>query len=90
MNKNDLISVVAVKSGQSRATAALVVDAAFSSIVDALSQGEDVRIIGFGTFSVAHRAASKGRNPRTNEVIDVPASKQPKFKAGRSLKDAVN
>ncbi len=90
MNKNDLISVVAVKSGQSRATAALVVDAAFSSIVDALSQGEDVRIIGFGTFSVAHRAASKGRNPRTNEVIDVPASKQPKFKAGRTLKDAVN
>ena len=90
MNKNDLISVVAVKSGQSRATAALVVDAAFSLIVDALSQGEDVRIIGFGTFSVAHRAASKGRNPRTNEVIDVPASKQPKFKAGRSLKDAVN
>ena len=90
MNKNDLISVVAVKSGQSRATAALVVDAAFSSIVDALSQGEDVRIIGFGTFSVAHRAASKGRNPRTNEVIDVPASKQPKFKPGRPLKDAVN
>ena len=90
MNKNDLISVVAVSSGQSRTNTARVVDAVFASITDALSQGEDVRVVGFGTFSVVHRAASKGRNPRTNEVIDVPASKQPKFKAGRVLKDAVN
>ena len=90
MNKNDLISVVAVSSGQSRTNTARVADAVFASITDALSKGEDVRVVGFGTFSVAHRAASKGRNPRTNEVIDVPASKQPKFKAGRVLKDAVN
>ena len=90
MNKNDLISVVAVSSGQSRTNTARVVDAVFASITDALSKGEDVRVVGFGTFSVVHRAASKGRNPRTNEVIDVPASKQPKFKAGRVLKDAVN
>ncbi len=60
------------------------------SIAGALKSGKEVRLVGFGTFSVAHRRASEGRNPRTGERIQIPASKQPKFKAGKALKDAVN
>ena len=90
MNKNDLIASVAEAAGQSKADAGKAVDAVFESITGALSGGGDVRLVGFGTFSVANRAATKGRNPRTGEVIDIPASKQPKFKAGKGLKDAVN
>ena len=59
-------------------------------ITDSLKRGNEVRLVGFGTFAVAKRAASKGRNPRTGEPINIPASKQPKFKAGKALKDAVN
>jgi DNA-binding protein HU-beta len=55
-----------------------------------LKSGDDVRLVGFGTFSVANRAASEGRNPQTGEKINIPASKQPKFKAGKGLKDAIN
>ena len=62
----------------------------FASITSALKSGGDVRIVGFGTFSVANRAATTGRNPRTGETIQIKASKQPKFKAGSPLKDAVN
>ena len=62
----------------------------FDSIASALASGDDVRIVGFGSFSVANRAASTGRNPRTGEEIQIPASKQPKFKAGAPLKSAVN
>ena len=90
MNKNDLIAVVADSAGMSKADAARAVDSVFDSISGSLSNGTDVRLVGFGTFSVAHRAASKGRNPRTGESIDIPASNQPKFKAGKGLKDAVN
>ncbi len=90
MNKNDLIAVVADSAGMSKADAARAVDSVFDSISGSLSNGTDVRLVGFGTFSVAHRAASKGRNPRTGESIDIPASNQPKFKAGKALKDAVN
>ena len=90
MNKNDLIAVVADSADLSKADAARAVDAVFDSISGALGKGTEVRLVGFGTFSVAHRAASKGRNPRTGETIDIPASKQPKFKAGKALKDAVN
>ena len=90
MNKNDLISSVAESSGLTKADAGRAVDGVFESIASALSSGEDVRIVGFGSFSVANRAASTGRNPRTGEEIQIPASKQPKFKAGAPLKSAVN
>ncbi|MGC6536355.1 MAG: HU family DNA-binding protein [Candidatus Puniceispirillaceae bacterium] len=90
MNKNDLISAVADSSGLSKADAGRAVDSVFGAIGDALKSGDEVRIVGFGSFSVAHRAASTGRNPRTGEPIQIAASKQPKFKAGAPLKAAVN
>tara|TARA_B100000686_G_scaffold224894_1_gene232054 strand:- start:97 stop:372 length:276 start_codon:yes stop_codon:yes gene_type:complete len=90
VNKNDLISSVAESSGLTKADAGRAVDGVFESIASALSSGDDVRIVGFGSFSVANRAASTGRNPRTGEEIQIPASKQPKFKAGAPLKSAVN
>ena len=90
MNKNDLIAKVADSSGLSKADAARAVDSVLGAISSSLGGGQDVRIVGFGTFSVAHRAATTGRNPRTGEAINIPASKQPKFKAGKALKDAVN
>lgn len=90
MNKNDLVAVVADRAGISKTDSAKTVDAVFDSITDVLKDGDDVRLVGFGTFSVSDRAASEGRNPRTGEKIMIPASKQPKFKAGKVLKDAVN
>ncbi|MFC3051132.1 HU family DNA-binding protein [Kordiimonas pumila] len=90
MNKNDLIAKVAEAADLSKADAGKAVDAVFDSISGALAGGGEVRLVGFGTFAVAARAATKGRNPRTGEEIDIPASKQPKFKAGKGLKDAVN
>jgi DNA-binding protein HU-beta len=74
----------------SKADAGKAVEAVFDSITGSLSGGGEVRLVGFGTFSVANRRASQGRNPRTGERIQIPASKQPKFKAGKGLKDAVN
>ncbi|MDP6388692.1 MAG: HU family DNA-binding protein, partial [Alphaproteobacteria bacterium] len=82
MNKNDLVAAVAGGSGLSKADAARAVDAIFDSITGELTGGGEVRLVGFGTFSVANRAASRGRNPRTGEAIMIPASRQPKFKAG--------
>jgi DNA-binding protein HU-beta len=90
VNKNELVAAVADDSGLSKADAAKAVDAVFDSITGALKKGDEVRLVGFGTFAVSSRAATKGRNPRTGEEIDIPASKQPKFKAGKGLKDAVN
>ena len=90
MNKNDLIGVVADKTGLSKADSTNAIDCVFDAISDSLKGGEEVRLVGFGTFTVSHRRASEGRNPRTGEKIQIPASKQPKFKAGKSLKDAVN
>ncbi len=90
MNKNDLISSVASDAGLSKADATKAVDAVFDNIETALRRGQAVRLVGFGTFSVANRKASTGRNPRTGATIQIPASKQPKFKAGKGLKDAVN
>lgn len=89
MNKNELVAAVASEAGLSRADAARAVDAVFDCIAGALKGGDDVRLVGFGTFSVAERAASTGRNPRTGETIQIAASKQPKFKAGKGLKDAL-
>ena len=92
MNKNDLIEDVAGRTGLSKTDASKAVDRVLSAIESALQRGEEVRLVGFGTFSVARRAATRGRgrNPRTGEAIDIPASNQPKFKAGRGLKNAVN
>jgi len=90
VNKNDLVAVVADQTGFSKGDAAKAVDGVFDAISNALKQGDEVRLVGFGTFHVARRAASDGRNPRTGEKIRIPASKQPKFKAGKGLKDAVN
>jgi DNA-binding protein HU-beta len=90
VNKNDLVAAVADSSELSKADAAKAVDAVFDSITGSLKGGGEVRLVGFGTFSVANRKASTGRNPRTGEAIQIPASKQPKFKAGKGLKDAVN
>jgi len=90
MNKNELIAQVADKTGASKADAGKAVDAVFDAITESLTSGEEVKIIGFGNFSVSHRAASEGRNPRTGDTIQIPASKAPKFKAGKGLKDAVN
>ncbi|RZO35463.1 MAG: HU family DNA-binding protein [Rhodospirillaceae bacterium] len=90
MNKNDLVAAVADGADLSKADAAKAVDAVFDSITGSLKGGGEVRLVGFGTFSVANRKASTGRNPRTGEAIQIPASKQPKFKAGKGLKDAVN
>ena len=90
MNKNDLVAAVADGADLSKADAAKAVDAVFTSITGSLKGGGEVRLVGFGTFSVANRKASTGRNPRTGEAIQIPASKQPKFKAGKGLKDAVN
>lgn len=90
MNKNDLISAVADSSGLTKGDAMKAVEATFDAISGALGQGDEVRLVGFGTFSVAKRKASTGRNPRTGEPMTIKASTQPKFKAGKGLKDAVN
>jgi DNA-binding protein HU-beta len=90
LNKNDLVAAVANDAGLSKADAARAVDSVFDSITGALQTGGDVRLVGFGTFSITNRKASIGRNPRTGEQIQIPASKQPKFKAGKGLKDSVN
>lgn len=90
MNKNDLIAKVSEQSGMSKADAGRAVDATFDAITAALKDGDEVKIIGFGNFSVAKRAASQGRNPRTGESISIAASRTPKFKAGKGLKDSVN
>ncbi len=90
MNKQDVVAAVARSSGLSKASADDAVDAIFGAITDALKKGDDFRLVGFGTFSTRRRAAHQGRNPRTGETIQIPASTLPKFKPGRSLKDAVN
>jgi len=90
LNKNELISAVAANSELSKNDAAKAVDGVFEAITSSLKSGEEVRLVGFGTFSVSKRAATTGRNPRTGEAIQIKASNQPKFKAGKALKGAVN
>ncbi len=90
MNKNDLIAAVAASAGLSKSDATKAVDGVFDAISASLKKGQEVRLVGFGTFTVARRAATEGRNPRTGEKIKIPASKRPKFTAGKGLKDAVN
>jgi DNA-binding protein HU-beta len=90
VNKNELVDAVATAADLKKSEATLAVDAVFEAITGALKNGEEVRLVGFGTFAVSERAASEGRNPRTGDKIQIAASKQPKFKAGKGLKDAVN
>ncbi|ACQ71906.1 MAG: HU family DNA-binding protein [Exiguobacterium marinum] len=89
MNKTELIQAVTEKADVSKKEATKIVEATFESITEALQNGEKIQLIGFGTFEVRERAARKGRNPRTKEDIEIPASKVPAFKAGKALKDAV-
>ena len=90
MNKNDLVGQVAQDTGLSKVDAARAADSVFDNIAGSLRNKGEVRLVGFGTFSVSHRKATTGRNPRTGETIQISASNQPKFKAGKALKDAVN
>ncbi|MDN5869309.1 MAG: HU family DNA-binding protein [Nitrococcus sp.] len=90
MNKSELIEVVAQSADISKAAASRAVDAFVASVTDALKEGDQVTLVGFGTFTVRERAARTGRNPRTGASITIPASKAPGFKAGKALKDAVN
>jgi DNA-binding protein HU-beta len=90
MNKNDLIGAVAEAAGLTKSDAASAVEGVFDAITASLKKGDEVRLVGFGTFTVARRKASTGRNPRTGEPMQIKASNQPKFKAGKILKDSVN
>jgi len=90
MNKAELIDAVAEEADVSRATAQRCVDAVVDNISKALTSGDSVNLVGFGTFSVKQRAARTGRNPRTGEEIQIAASSVPGFKPGKALKDAVN
>ena len=90
MNKNDLISAVAENSGLSRNDAAGAVEGVFDAITQALTRGDEVRLVGFGTFSVAKRKASTGRNPRTGEKVPVSEKFVPYFKTGKEMRERLN
>ena len=90
MNKAKLVDAVAAKADLSRSDAGNAVEAVFDTITNALQKGDNVSLVGFGTFSVKRRAARTGRNPRTGEPLQIPATNAPGFKAGKGLKDAVN
>ena len=90
MNQAELIETVASSADIKKTEAAKVVQAVFEGISSALSRGEEVRLAGFGIFEVAERAAREGRNPRTGEVVTIAASKAPKFKPAKLLRDSVN
>jgi DNA-binding protein HU-beta len=90
MNKTELVAVVAEKTGMTKKDAERVVNATVDTIVQKLSEGEKVQISGFGNFEVKAREARVGRNPRTKEAIEIPAARQPVFKASKVLKDTVS
>jgi DNA-binding protein HU-beta len=90
VNRSELVDAVSGKTDMRKSEASKAVDAVFEAIEDALKGGDEVRLVGFGTFSVASRAASEGRNPRTGEKIKIAASKQAKFKPGKGLRDSLN
>ncbi len=90
MNKSELIAAVAASSGLSSAEAAKATESVLGAITQALQRGDEVRLTGFGSFSVANRAARQGRNPQTGATMQIAASKQAKFKAGKTLKSALN
>ena len=90
MNKTELISAVAEKVGMSKKDTDLVVNAVLDTIAEAMKEGERVQLVGFGSFEVKKRASRMGRNPKTKEAIEIPASCIPTFKAGKALKDTVS
>ena len=90
MNKNDLISAVSEQAGITKADASKAVEAVFDSISGALAKGSEVRLVGFGTFSVSKRKASTGRNPRTGDQVDVDAKHVPFFKTGKEMRERLN
>ncbi|HEX8668246.1 MAG TPA: HU family DNA-binding protein [Allosphingosinicella sp.] len=90
MNKQELIGTVADNTGLSRGDASRAVEGVFEAITTALRKGDEVRLVGFGTFSCSRRKASTGRNPRTGEPMQIKESTQPKFKPGKGLKDSVS
>ncbi|MBV1776110.1 HU family DNA-binding protein [Burkholderiaceae bacterium DAT-1] len=89
MNKSELIDEIAAQAEISKAAAGKALDAAIVAVTNALKAGDQVTLVGFGTFYVGERSARSGRNPRTGDTIEIAAAKQPKFRAGKSLKDAV-
>lgn len=89
MNKAELISSIAEKAGLSKKDSEKALSAALCSIEEALKNGDKIQLVGFGSFEIKERAARMGRNPKTKEAIEIPASKTPVFKAGKALKDAV-
>ena len=89
MNKAELIAAVAEKAGLSKKDSEAAVTAALDAITAALEDGDKVQLVGFGSFEIKKRAARTGRNPRTNEPVEIPAAKLPVFKAGKALKDAI-
>jgi len=90
MNKNELVAAIAEIVDLSKTKTSEVLDAFIEVVEKTLASGDDIRLVGFGTFEVAERKATEGRNPRTGAAIKIAASKQPKFRAGKQLKDKVN
>lgn len=90
MNKNELVAAVADRCGMSKADANKAIEATLETITAALKKKDDVRLVGFGTYTVSERSATEGRNPRTGEPIKIPARKMAKFKPGKALSDAIN
>ena len=89
MNKSELVAVMTKKSGLSRKNCEAALDVFVASVSDAIKNGDKVHLVGFGTFEVKERAARTGRNPKTREPVDIPASKQPVFRPGKALKETV-
>ncbi len=90
MNKAELVAAIAEKTELSKKDSEKVLKAFVDVVTEELTKGEKIQLVGFGTFEVAERTAREGRNPQTGETMSIPASKAPKFKAGKALKDAVN
>lgn len=90
MNKTELVDAIAAKADMSKAQAKAALEVMLDSITTTLKEGEQVQLVGFGTFKVSHRAARTGRNPQTGQEIAIAASNVPSFVAGKALKDAVN
>ena len=90
MNKSELVADIAEKAELSKKDAEKAVKAFTDTVAEQLKAGEKIQLVGFGTFEVAERAARTGKNPQTGKAIQIPASKAPKFKAGKALKDVVN
>ena len=90
MNKSDLVSAVAEKAGMTKKDSEKVLQAFIDAVTEELGRGGKVQLVGFGTFDVAERKAREGRNPQTGDTMTIPASKAPRFKVGKALKDAVN